>query len=104
MVSRIPNTIGITELTCFLLIICSLTIKQGEDVTITCKVEGTPRPTIEWIKHGEVDGLNKQNIVINGETLTITNADVSDRGVYVCNVENSVGGTRASAVLEVDRR
>ena len=79
-----------------------LTIKQSEDVTLTCKVDGTPKPTIQWSKVGE--DLNSPNILIDGETLTITNSAVSDRGVYVCNVENNAGTTRASAVLEVDRR
>ena len=95
------NIIRSTELICFSLV-CRLTIKQSEDVTLTCKVEGTPRPTILWSKVGE--DLNSPNIVVNGETLTIRNAAVSDRGVYVCTVENNAGTTRASAVLEVDRR
>ena len=63
---------------------------------------GIPRPTIKWSKVGEE--LNSPNININGELLIITNAAVSDRGVYVCTVENSSGQSRASGVLEVDRR
>ena len=81
---------------------CRLTAKQGDDVTLTCRVQGTPRPAILWSKVGE--DLNSRNIVLNRETLTIRNAAVSDRGVYVCTVENNAGTSRASAVLEVDRR
>ena len=79
-----------------------LTAKQGDDVTLTCKVEGTPRPTIRWTKVGEE--LSNRGVSINQETLVLRNVAVSDRGVYVCTVENNAGTSRGSAVLEVDRR
>ena len=79
-----------------------MTAKQGDDVTLTCKVEGTPRPTIRWSKVGEE--LSDRNIAVDRETLTLSNVVVSDRGVYVCTVENNAGTSRGSAVLEVDRR
>jgi len=50
--------------------------------------------------------LTKCSIVLqrNMEVLRIPNAQVSDRGVYVCTVENSGGKSLASAVVEVERR
>ena len=79
-----------------------MTAKQGDDVTLTCKVEGTPRPTIRWSKVGEE--LSGRNIALDRETLTLSNTVVSDRGVYVCTVTNNAGTSRGSAVLEVERR
>lgn len=79
-----------------------MTAKQGDDVTLTCKVVGTPRPTILWSKVGEE--LSDRNIAVDRETLTLSNVAVSDRGVYVCTVENNAGTSRGSAVLEVERR
>ena len=79
-----------------------MTAKQGDDVTLTCSVRGTPKPTILWSKVGE--DLNSRNIAVDREQLRLTNAKVTDRGVYVCTVENKAGKSRASAVLEVDRR
>lgn len=79
-----------------------LTAKQGDDVTLTCKVEGTPRPTIRWTKVGEE--LSNRGVTSNQETLVLRNVAVTDRGVYVCTVENNAGTSRGSAVLEVDRR
>ena len=86
----------------FNLSILRLTAKQGDDVTLTCKVEGTPRPTILWTKVGEE--LSNRGVSVNMETLVLRNVAVSDRGVYVCTVENNAGTSRGSAVLEVDRR
>ena len=92
----------------FILLVMSLsfhlrmTAKQGDDVTLTCSVRGTPKPTIIWSKVGE--DLNSRNIAVDREQLRLTNAKVTDRGVYVCTVENKAGKSRASAVLEVDRR
>ena len=84
------------------ILLCRLTAKQGDDVTLTCKVEGSPRPAIIWSKVGEE--LSNRGVAVNQETLVLRNVLVSDRGVYVCTVENNAGTSRGSAVLEVDRR
>ena len=48
--------------------------------------------------------LSNRGVAVNQETLVLRDVVVSDRGVYVCTVENNAGTSRGSAVLEVDRR
>lgn len=42
-------------------------------------------------------------VQVEGDTLYIDNAQPEDRGLYLCDVENEAGHTRASAILEVER-
>ncbi len=80
-----------------------ITLAQGREGRLVCLVEGQPPPKIEWSKVGE-DLRNNRNIYIQGPTLTLSNVKVTDRGVYVCTAENSGGTSRASAIVEVERR
>ena len=38
-----------------------------------------------------------------GNVLRISNSMVEDRGLYMCEAENSAGRARAAAVVEVER-
>jgi hypothetical protein len=70
-----------------------ITLLQGREGRLLCLVEGQPPPKIEWSKVGE-DLRGNRNIYIQGATLTLTNVQVSDRGVYVCTAENEGGASR----------
>lgn len=65
---------------------------------------GDPQPSITWSKVGEE--MNSPNVVLsNGNTvLSIRNAAITDRGMYMCTAENSGGSSRATAIVEVERR
>jgi len=78
------------------------TIGQGDRTELRCVGSGDPPPSLEWTKVGE--DLSSPNLAVSGGTLTITNAAVSDRGMYICTAENSGGSARASSILEVERR
>ena len=45
-----------------------------------------------------------RNVQIEGYVLRIINAEISDRGLYRCSAQNSVGETATVAVLEVERK
>ena len=77
------------------------TISQGETLVLKCATSGDPKPSVIWTKVGSQLGLNVQT---DGDILRLQNAQVNDRGVYVCSVENAVGSSRSSAVVEVERR
>ncbi|CAG7838540.1 unnamed protein product [Allacma fusca] len=77
------------------------TVAQGTQVEIRCIASGNPTPTVEWTKVGS---SLPTSIPTTNEVLRIPSAQVSDRGVYVCTVENSAGKSLASAIVEVDRR
>ena len=78
------------------------TIGQGSTATLRCIAAGDPAPNITWSKVGEE--LNSPNVAVTGNTLTIRNAAVTDRGMYICTGVNPGGSARASAVVEVERR
>lgn len=44
------------------------------------------------------------NVQQVGDTLRIINAQVSDRGVYICRVSSPIGSYEASAIVEVERK
>ena len=79
------------------------TIGQGEEVTLTCSASGDPRPTITWTKVGEQLSASPR-ISIEGESLRIRGAAVSDRGMFLCTATSPGGSARASGIVEVEPR
>ncbi|KAJ8316302.1 hypothetical protein KUTeg_006316 [Tegillarca granosa] len=56
---------------------------KGNQVSITCSASGTPTPTFSWSKGGTT--------VFNGATLSLSNVDKTDSGVYTCTGTNTEG-------------
>lgn len=60
----------------------------GEDTSIhlTCRSDGNPKPTYQWYKetHNELISISTN--------FTITDVNVMNRGVYICNVTNTFNG------------
>ncbi|CAG7687954.1 unnamed protein product [Allacma fusca] len=77
------------------------TVEQGKPFEIICIISGNPTPTIEWTKVGSD---LPSTLSASDEVLRIPSAQVSDRGVYVCTVENSAGRASASTIVEVNPR
>ena len=74
-------------------------LAQGGDTVLTCH-GSSPGDTLTWEKVGS--DLGSSTITLTRNILTITAASVTDRGLYVCNVENNCGAQgRASSLLEV---
>ncbi|CAG9863069.1 unnamed protein product [Phyllotreta striolata] len=78
----------------------SITLKQGESKEIQCFTTGNPPPTVKWTKLGQDLSRNVEQF---GSTLNIYDAQVQDRGVYVCVATNVHGIAQASVVVEVTR-
>ncbi|XP_063241894.1 basement membrane-specific heparan sulfate proteoglycan core protein isoform X7 [Bacillus rossius redtenbacheri] len=78
------------------------TIPQGTTGELRCAASGDPTPQVQWAKAGS-DRLGF-NIQVIGDLLRITDAQIGDRGVYVCTATSSAGSIQASAVIEVERR
>ena len=78
------------------------TIGQGDTVEITCVTRGSPAPRVTWEKVGE--DLSSPSLSVSGNTLSVTSAQVEDRGMYLCQAENSAGSGRAVVILEVEPR
>ncbi|AWP10692.1 putative hemicentin-1 [Scophthalmus maximus] len=66
----------------------------NESIQLVCRVQGTPTPTVQWLKDGEVinKGGNKDlRISPDGSTLTVIGAHSSDSGKYTCVASNTAG-------------
>ncbi|KAL8178143.1 UNVERIFIED_CONTAM: Hemicentin-1 [Gekko kuhli] len=69
-----------------------VTVTRGNDISLECKTDGTPRPAVTWMKDGRplVNGREIE-ILDEGRRLRIKNAQVSDTGRYVCIAVNVAG-------------
>ncbi|KAM7409728.1 hypothetical protein PAMA_001291 [Pampus argenteus] len=65
----------------------------NESIQLLCHVRGTPTPTIQWLKDGEVisPGNTGYRISPDGSTLSVTGAHTTDSGKYTCVATNSAG-------------
>lgn len=77
-------------------------IVQGSDFSLPCVVTGYPQPRVKWTKLHETFDVNTHQV---GNTLVITIAQVSNRGVYICAAETDDGIVdQASTIIEIDRK
>ncbi|CAK6971319.1 hemicentin-1 [Scomber scombrus] len=64
----------------------------NESLQLVCRVQGTPTPTIQWLKDGEViTNTGSTGISPDGSTLSVTRAHTTDSGKYTCVATNSAG-------------
>ncbi|NWS69843.1 TITIN protein, partial [Crotophaga sulcirostris] len=79
-------------------------LREGQSTTFECQVVGTPEIHITWYLDGnEVSDQAKYGIsFIDGlATLKVTQARVSDSGIYVCEARNDAGSESCSVELKV---
>lgn len=79
-----------------------VTVTRGNDISLECKTDGTPRPAVTWMKDGRplVNGRDIE-ILDEGRHLRIKNAQVSNTGRYVCIAVNVAGLTDRKYDLSV---
>lgn len=67
-------------------------VSQYGSVTLTCQFKGDPQPTISWERRIWTPLGEKiiQDLKTQGETYTLTNAQLEDTGIYVCKANNRV--------------
>nr|XP_015218709.1 PREDICTED: inactive tyrosine-protein kinase 7 [Lepisosteus oculatus] len=66
-------------------------IQSSAPVTLSCHIDGHPRPACQWFKDG-TKLTEKSHQVNNKErTLTIKSATPDDNGVYYCCAKNAAG-------------
>lgn len=89
------------------------TIDASDNVTIECRVRGTPKPVIEWTYNGESlidDGdrilvrnmqetSRRDAVDIYISELTISDVRSTDRGTYTCLATNNGGKTKSNVQL-----
>uniref|UniRef100_A0ABM5GDB4 Hemicentin-1 n=1 Tax=Pogona vitticeps TaxID=103695 RepID=A0ABM5GDB4_9SAUR len=69
-----------------------VTVTRGNDISLDCKAEGIPQPTVTWMKDGQLLVNRRGAEILNeGRRLQLKNTQVSDTGRYVCVAVNVAG-------------
>ncbi|XP_066514232.1 immunoglobulin superfamily member 10-like [Hoplias malabaricus] len=84
----------------------SLTVDSNADAFLPCEATGNPEPTISWKRLSSSNTLTIQGKmgkfeVFRNGTLLIQNANVKDRGQYLCLAENNYGSDKLLLMLSV---
>ncbi|OQV24966.1 Neogenin [Hypsibius exemplaris] len=75
--------------------------RKDSDVLLECEIRGTPEPTIQWMKNGDVVIPSDYFQIDNGKNLRILGLVQSDAGVYQCFGTNAAGSVQGTAQLIV---
>ncbi|XP_062408020.1 immunoglobulin superfamily member 10 [Sardina pilchardus] len=86
----------------------SFTVLSNSDAILPCEVEGNPPPSVSWRRFSPSAGntltirgkMGKFEVFQNG-TLYIQDANVKDRGQYLCLAENDYGSDKLIVTLSV---
>ena len=62
-------------------------------------MDGVPRPSIQWLKNGDVVIPSDYFQIIDNRNLRVLGLVQSDAGIYQCFAENEVGSVQSSAQL-----
>ena len=74
------------------------TVKEGDNVTLSCNATRNPVPTISWTRDGSpVDTSGRISFTADKKQLTITNVSRTDSGEYRCVARNRVGNDTSNA-------
>lgn len=64
-------------------------VSKGFNVTVRCRTEGFPKPSIQWFLNGSlIEGSEKFHINAETGDLTVMHATVGDQGTYKCLATN----------------
>ncbi|XP_034057066.1 vascular endothelial growth factor receptor 1-like isoform X2 [Gymnodraco acuticeps] len=82
------------------------TVKDGDDLNLTCSIESFPPSVITWTKHGSIRNLTKETKIIldnntGTATLTIRNVTVDYSGLYVCKAKHQIPTLSTHAEVNV---
>nr|XP_046245740.1 immunoglobulin superfamily member 10 [Scatophagus argus] len=86
----------------------SFTVLSNSDAFLPCEAVGNPQPTTTWKRFSTSTGstitikgrMGKFEVLSNG-TLSIQNANIKDRGQYLCLAENNHGSDKLLVTLSV---
>uniref|UniRef100_A0A665VTB7 Hemicentin-1 n=1 Tax=Echeneis naucrates TaxID=173247 RepID=A0A665VTB7_ECHNA len=81
----------------------NISVLQNRQVTLECKSDAVPPPTLTWVKDGRpLQASARVRILSAGRYLQINMAELSDRAQYTCVASNIVGKTTRQFNLAVN--
>lgn len=84
-----------------------VTVTEGSEVNLVCKISGKPQPKVEWLKGGKPVKPDKRVITdYDGKTSTlkIKESTLDDEGEYKCVATNNLGSVFTSAEVLVNEK
>ncbi|XP_035384811.1 hemicentin-1 isoform X2 [Electrophorus electricus] len=80
-----------------------LSVLQNRQVTLECKSDAVPPPTLSWLKDGApLKTSPRVRVLSGGRYLQINNADLGDTARYTCLASNVAGETTRHFNLSVN--
>ena len=84
-----------------------ITILEGEEICVQCRVEGSPRPTLSWTagdKEIVPDQRHLLEVLDDTVLLKIPQCTTDDEATYVLRVENPAGSDTVAIPVKVEGR
>ncbi|XP_065416498.1 striated muscle preferentially expressed protein kinase isoform X3 [Chrysemys picta bellii] len=89
----------------FELALCDQSVLEGQDVRMSIRVRGEPKPIIYWLRNRQPVKVGRRLSVAEGEggacTLHLLAAERADAGFYACKAINEYGTKQCEAKLQV---
>lgn len=81
-------------------------VLEGETIELVVSIEGFPQPTVEWSANRHILAVDRHQISITSETVTLTipSSQVTDTAVYILTIQNETGSDSCSVDVTVTRR
>ncbi|XP_051803642.1 hemicentin-1 [Acanthochromis polyacanthus] len=80
-----------------------VSVLQNRQVTLECKSDAVPPPTLTWLKDGQLlQASARVRVLSGGRYLQINMAELSDRAQYTCVASNIAGKTTRQFNLAVN--
>ncbi|XP_063439090.1 lachesin-like [Mytilus trossulus] len=67
----------------------TITVQEGENVTLVCEAYGYPLPNITW-KREDGSPLHHGGLQLINGLYRINNVNATDRGLFICSADNNV--------------
>ncbi|CAM9592142.1 unnamed protein product [Lampetra fluviatilis] len=75
---------------------------EGVSITLPCKADGVPKPTISWTKGKDPIPHSSRRLVTDASgSLTIASPTGDDAGTYMCTASNAAGSASREVQLSV---
>jgi hemicentin len=79
-----------------------ITIVRGSSTSMTCFTDGTPPPSMSWLRDGQPLGLDTHlTVSTQGMILQLIKAKTEDSGRYTCIASNDAGEVSKHFILKV---
>lgn len=76
-------------------------VVSGMSLELVCSGTGAPPPELSWSVDGRSLSTTDSRVTMNGGTLTISDANEADKGVYYCSAQSSAGTVASSVSVQV---